>query len=96
MDKPFIFKMTPWEGGTYIAVLGALLEELPCRVIFCGFGALTNTKALMNKRKMQNLPKKTLNGNSYRATPKMALNVPKVSLSITYFISSFFLEKEKY
>ena len=49
------------------------------KVIFCGFGALTNTKALMKRRKMQNPPKITLYGNSHSATPKMAINVPKVS-----------------
>ena len=67
--------------GTLIALMGALLGELPCRVIFCGFGALTNTKALMNRKKMQNPKKKknNLHGNSHSATPKKAINVPKVS-----------------
>ena len=50
--------------------MGALVGELPCRVIFCGFGALTNTKALMNRRKMLNPPKITRHGNSHSATPK--------------------------
>ena len=58
--------------------MGALLGELPCRVIFCRFGALKFTKALMNRGKLLNPPKITQHGNSHSANPKKAINIPKV------------------
>ena len=57
----------------------ALLGELACRVVFCRFEALKNTKALMNRRKMLNPPKITQHGNPHSATPKKAIHVHKVS-----------------
>ena len=78
--------------------MGALLGELPCRVIFCGFGALTNTKALMNRRKMQNPPKITRHGNSCSATPKKGYKcsqgvVLKIMGRAIFYYKIYFIEK---
>ena len=49
---PIVFEMAPWEQ------LGDVLGQLRYRVIFGGFGALSNTWAEICGRKMQNPPKK--------------------------------------
>ena len=45
------------------------------QVFFDGFGGLTNTGALMNRRKLLNPPKITLHKNCHSTAPIRALNI---------------------
>ena len=63
---------------TFVALMEAELQQLPCRVIFGGFRALTGTWALMNRRKLQNPPKIALYGNCRSSASRRATKVPKV------------------
>ena len=64
--------------GTYVAFIGAEQCQIPFRVIFGGFWALTNTWARMTRKKLQNPPKIPLHGNCISSLPIKATNVPKV------------------
>ena len=58
----------------------SLQWPLPRKVIFGGFGSLTYTQALMNKRKVQIPRKITLQGNWHSTAPRRATNVTKLPL----------------
>ena len=62
---------------TYLALL---IYDLHWKGIFGGFLELTNTLALMKKRKLQKPPKITHRGNYHSSTPRKAKMVPKVLL----------------
>ena len=51
------------------------LQQLLCRVVFGGFQALTGTWAIMNKRKLQNLPKKKHCTVTVVAPPQEVINI---------------------
>ena len=71
-----IFQTAPWE--LFLDLMEAELRQLPCRVIFCGFWALTSTWALVNRRKLHNPRKIILHGNCHNSASKKGTKVPKV------------------
>ena len=54
---------------TFCTVFGAEVWQIPWRVIFSGFGAVTNTWELMTRRKLQNQPKISLHGKCHSSAP---------------------------
>ena len=72
---------------TCVALKGAELYQIQCRVIFCGLLANTNTWALMTRRDLQNLLKITLHGIFHCLAPKRATKFPKMPLWRKCFFS---------
>ena len=64
----------------YVAFVAAELWHIPHKVIFGRFLYLTNTWALMTRRRLQNQLKITLYGICHSSAPINATPVPKVPL----------------
>ena len=62
--------------------MGAEVWQILHRIVFAGFWELTNTRALMTKRRLKNLHKITLYGIYHSSAPINATQVPKVHLKL--------------